>query len=534
MSEDWHIRARIRAKLRAGRPNEADALQEDANVEEKFHELADAAMRAGRLKDFEESWTHFQRSIKADRLGTRVSRDQMLDYLTPFAMSDPAYVRRKHPNLPDEAVWRAVQKAQSETFDSRRRAIDQFLDGARLAALQAGEAGRKRATIDASQRDPARVQPLLEDGKGRFGKVRGYRRNSPAGRVGRSLSRVWRSLGGTTPDRNVLTAEDAALRDLRDRYGIQIITPEREARLRAKRSLPRRMTSAALAPPATLWGSVKTSALLGAKTWRLRRLERAAGREEDPTTRRALLARAEELRRTLPTTDAASPRAILVRFWRAASLGLRVRLVLMGLLLLTALAYIGWFGTLAMAMQAFYVLITTLANLFLGALNGILWFLGGLFYIAANAGLAVANALLGVLYDAVWKSIGQFVPGANYAKPYFEFGSLAVPQLSYLLSVFTHITIDPETGERTIGLPEIYYADADGRLTHGLFWTNDGRAGLQFPTIRLMTRTCDGAHATSHCQDFWSYARTAGEGWIKNFYCTLRDADSVCQQEVPA
>ncbi|GEM_PF-6048334 len=495
------------------------------------------------MRDVEETLDYVTREITASGLEGHVSLEDARPYFVPYALSSPAFVRRLYgQGISEDEVRRIVQAARKETSASRQRTIERdLLQPRRVSAATTSESlAKSRLRLDATQ-DPATFHPLTKDGLGRLAKLRTHPSATPLGRARRWTSRIKQGLGFTVHDVDTQTTEEAALRKLTERYGVQILTPNM---LRAMREhektrgkgplLSRIAVQGASLAPRTVWGAAKFLTKQNLVSWRIQRLQRRLSQTRNDEERIELEQQLAAARDALPYKRQDTLLGSLIVLWREARWALKLRLIVVLLLFLSTFWFIGWYGSLALLLQAGMVLFASLANLLLGGLNGVLWLGGGLFYLVSNLAIGATNALTAFIYDNVWKTIGRYVPGAEYSKPILRITVLHIPQLSYLLSLFSHYHADPTSGSVDLGLPHYYAIDASAHLVNGPFWDT---SAFQFPTISKMALTCQDLQAfalkngdppPTTCEDFWTLHPEGAGGWLHELYCQAAPTDTSC------
>lgn len=525
LSRDDLLAARAFARWKIGRPNEAEALAHDAATLADYEAMVEAATRAGRLGEFEHTWRYARKRVQGERLEGYVGRADVLAHLLPYAMSDEAYVKRRFRGLDEREVHEVVRAARQEGARSRQRALDAYLDEARRGiALVEDGVKRRRLRVDASA-DPRKVDPLQKDGQGRWARLGGRRSGSnPLSRMGRGVSRFWSQVGGNVPERKLETHEDASLRLLREKYGVEVITPERAARMKQRRrgALSRTAQAATLAPfrlaRRSLVGGLRLGIGGGVASWRTRRLRRRLAQAEGPHGRAQLLRMIAEQERDNPW------RKLGIRSLRDLPPYLpKTRLVLAALLLLFGLGTLGWTGSLVLGLQAVLAFLAGGVNLFLAALNALLALIVGTVLVAGNFAIGLFNGATGLVYDSVWTTIGQFVPDAQYGKPALTTGTVALPQVSYVASLF-HVATDAQGG-RTYDWPSLVGVDADGMPTGSFFWSS---TGFSLPQFGYEVLSCEDLDDISRCRSFYDQLREGGGGFLRELACRVAPDASFC------
>ena len=513
---------RVIGKLVAGRPNDAQQLARELGLKSRYDQLVLAAQRAGKLREFNRSYEYVVKSAEAD--GLNVDREALMERLVPLAMADPKFAGQ---HAPGENVDGVVKQAKLESFETRQRDLDSLLESWRVSSNTSEmKAGKRRLRVDITRE---KADPLVTDEKGRFARVASYKRSVVAARA----NKFRRSLGANVTEQSTMTQGEAALRDLRDKYGVEIITPEIRKRMKLSRSHARsRPVRLAEAVPRGAFESFKwigSQTLLARKRWKLKREVEAVRRfaKHDASVKADLIAlegKLAEVEGKLVTGGSASFGGALRHAWKVSTWFVRFRMIALLALLVGAFMFIGWTGSLALLLHALGVAVTSILNLFIGGLNGVLALFARVWYIGVSLVMSGINIVVTLAYDAVWSTFANKIPGVEYKVPQYAVNVSFIPQFSYVLSLFTTISIDDD-GNKDIGLPVLQFVDADGRHVRSMFWSATGE--YRFFEIESYSRVC--TPDRSDCQNFWTVALSKPGGFVRDAYCWISNNDDrVC------
>lgn len=495
MSDDYVDRLRRRGDL-----FKSEGIADEREQRERFTELREAAQRAGRGGDFDRAARYLLKRIEADRLQGEYAKREINDRLEVFARSDKAYAAR-HVN--EEHAEEVAAAAKEYSVDRWQREIDDDIAG---LLVNKADGSARRLTINPHHR-LRYTKPLAQDQKGRFGKVQRYRGEGATGQLAKQGSRLLHNIGFAQPEHKRQSASDVALRELKERYGVEVITPEmRRAARRAQQSRASKFVStgprAIGAGVKSLFGGLGFIARGSIATRQQSKVERElarlrAERPSDPRVqelekRRDEITRRNPFARIRGKTWGETFQNLWVFLPKStwAKIAVFVALVVLALL---GPGGLGPGGSLVVGAQIAMGLGASLANALVALLNGGLYIFVGLFYLVSNLVLGIANSFVNFTASLIIGAVRTALPSVPTVQATLGFHA-QVPQLSYLATV-VNVDIDAVTGARHFNFPQWVAVDYNGHDTGGLIFQADS---FQPPGFEPKVRVCS---AENVCQD---------------------------------